>query len=57
MLAHDDRSTTVIEAKTLLNGAGDPTCIYHGVSLSYELPIAVVDNLIPLSRLSDMAAA
>lgn len=57
VLALDERSATEGEAMALQIAAGDLVCVYHGLSLSDGQPIAVVESLFPVSRLSGMTAA
>lgn len=57
VLALDERSATQGEAAALQIAAGDLVCVYHGLSLSDGQPIAVVESLFPLSRLSGVTAA
>lgn len=57
VLQVETRSATTGEAKALQIAAGDPVCVYHGLSLADGQPIAVFESLFPLGRLTNIEGA
>ncbi|SMX41716.1 phosphonate metabolism transcriptional regulator PhnF [Octadecabacter ascidiaceicola] len=57
MLALDERAATIGEAQALQIEAGDPVCVYHGLSLADGQPVAVFESLFPLARLVGITTA
>lgn len=57
VLQVEERAATDGEARALDLTAGDPVCAYHGLSLSDDQPVAVVESIFPAGRLPGIAAA
>jgi len=51
------RSATAGEAAALQIAPGSPVCVYHGISLADEQPIALFESVFPLARLAGMDTA
>lgn len=57
VLQIEERAATDGEARALNLTAGDPVCAYHGLSLSDDQPVAVVESIFPTARLPGIAEA
>lgn len=53
----EERAATDGEARALQIPPGDPVCTYHGLSLADGQPVAVVESVFPVARLSGVATA
>lgn len=57
VLQVEERAATVGEAQALQIETGDTVCAYHGLSLADGQPVAVVESVFPVQRLSGITAA